>query len=312
MNRKQRKSKQRRKVRWGRVSLVFMALLIAGGGTWIYYIYHNLKNTVDQDVHESVASIDNEITKGKVKDQEPLNILLLGVDERANDRGRSDTMIVLTLDPNNERMQMVSIPRDTRTEIIGRGTTDKINHSYAFGGSDMAVNTVENFLDIEIDYFSTVNMEGLEQLVDSVDGVTVDNDLAFSNGRFDFPEGELYLDGREALAYVRMRKDDPQGDAGRNERQRQVIEGVLSKGASFSSMNKFHDILDVLGDNVSTNMDFSDMRTLATDYRGARKTIDTYQVEGDGTYIGDVWYLLVPDGEVQKVHHMIKDYPDKL
>ncbi|GGF18574.1 transcriptional regulator LytR [Halobacillus andaensis] len=290
--------------------MVILALFIAGGGTWLYYVYHNVKSTVDQDVHESVDSIDNDITKGKVKDQEPLNILLLGVDERANDRGRSDTMIILTLDPNNERMQMVSIPRDTRTEIIGRGTTDKINHSYAFGGSDMAVDTVENFLDIEIDYFSTVNMEGLEQLVDAVDGVTVENELAFSNGRFDFPEGELYLDGREALAYVRMRKDDPQGDAGRNERQRQVIEGVLSKGASFSSMNKFHDILDVLGDNVSTNMDFSDMRTLATDYRGARKTIDTYQVEGDGTYIGEVWYLLVPDGEVEKVHHMIKDYPE--
>ncbi|MBP2004830.1 LCP family protein [Halobacillus andaensis] len=310
MNRRQRKSKQRRKIRWWRVSLVILALFIAGGGTWLYYVYHNVKSTVDQDVHESVDSIDNDITKGKVKDQEPLNILLLGVDERANDRGRSDTMIILTLDPNNERMQMVSIPRDTRTEIIGRGTTDKINHSYAFGGSDMAVDTVENFLDIEIDYFSTVNMEGLEQLVDAVDGVTVENELAFSNGRFDFPEGELYLDGREALAYVRMRKDDPQGDAGRNERQRQVIEGVLSKGASFSSMNKFHDILDVLGDNVSTNMDFSDMRTLATDYRGARKTIDTYQVEGDGTYIGEVWYLLVPDGEVEKVHHMIKDYPE--
>ncbi|MCP3027171.1 LCP family protein [Halobacillus sp. A5] len=310
MNRRERKRIKRKKGRWWKVSLFILALFVVVGGSVLYTAYNSVKSTVDEDVHETVDSIDNDVTKKKVEDQEPLNILLLGVDERENDRGRSDTMIVLTLDPNNEKMQMVSVPRDTRTDIIGHGTVDKINHSYAFGGSDMAVDTVENFLDIEIDYFSRVNMEGLQQLVNAVDGVTVDNEFAFDNGSYSFPEGEQHLDGREALAYVRMRKDDPQGDAGRNERQRQVIEGVISEGASFSGVNKFNDILQVLGDNVSTNMQFSDMRTLATDYRAARKNIDTYQVEGDGTYIGDTWYLLVPDGEVQKVHQMIQDYAE--
>ncbi|WP_101842036.1 LCP family protein [Halobacillus sp. Marseille-P3879] len=310
MNRRERKKRQRKKGRWWKVLLFVMALFIVGGSAVVYSIYQNVKSTVDQDVHESVDSIDNEVTKKKVEDQEPLNILLLGVDERENDRGRADTMIVMTLDPDNEKMQMVSIPRDTRTDIIGHGTVDKINHSYAFGGSDMAVDTVENFLDIEIDYYSRVNMEGLQQLVNAVDGVTIDNEFAFTNGSYSFPEGEQHLDGREALAYVRMRKDDPQGDAGRNERQRQVIEGVIREGASFSGVNKFNDILEVLGDNVSTNMTFSDMRKLATDYRAARKNVDTYQVEGDGTYIGEVWYLLVPDREVQKVHQMINDYAE--
>ncbi|MRH43478.1 transcriptional regulator LytR [Aquibacillus halophilus] len=293
---------------WWKIGLLVVGLLLLVGGAYLYSIYDNVKSTVDNDVHKSVTSIDNRLTKEKVESREPLNILLLGVDEREYDQGRSDTMIVMTLDPNNDRMQMVSIPRDTRTEIIGHGTIDKINHSYAFGGSNMAVDTVENFLDIEIDYYVRVNMEGLQQLVDTVGGVTVNNNLAFKNGSFQFEEGELELNGREALAYVRMRKEDPQGDAGRNERQRQVIESVIDKGASLGVVNKIGDIMDVLGDNVSTNMDFSDMRRLATDYSSARKNNKTYQIDGNGTFIGDIWYLIVPDREVEKVHRMIQDF----
>lgn len=303
-----RKEKRKKKNKWWKITLLVIGLLVLIGGIFLFSFYKNVKDTVNNDLHESVTAIDNDLTKEKMASNEPLNILLLGVDERENDRGRSDTMIVLTLDPSNERMQMVSIPRDTRTEIIGHGTVDKINHSYAFGGSNMSVDTVENFLDIEIDYYVRVNMEGLQQLVDSVNGVTVTNNLAFTNGSYDFPVGELDLDGREALAYVRMRKNDPQGDVGRNERQRQVIEGVISKGASFNGVSKINEILSVLGENVSTNMDFSDMSGLVTDYSGARKDIETYQITGEGTTINGIWYLQVPDEEVKKTHDMIEDF----
>ncbi|WP_117149555.1 MULTISPECIES: LCP family protein [Paraliobacillus] len=307
MGRKEKRQKNK-KNRWWKITLLVVGLFVLIGGGYLISFYMNVKDTVNNDLHESVTAIDNDVTKEKMASNSPLNILLLGVDERENDRGRSDTMIVLTLDPSNERMQMVSIPRDTRTEIIGHGTVDKINHSYAFGGSNMSVDTVENFLDIEIDYYVRVNMEGLQQLVDSVNGVSVTNTLAFTNGSYEFPEGEQELDGREALAYVRMRKDDPQGDVGRNERQRQVIEGVISKGASFSGVSKINEILSVLGENVSTNMDFSDMSAMVTDYRGARKDIETYQITGEGTTIDGIWYLQVPDEEVQKTHDLIEDF----
>ncbi|MBM7551479.1 LCP family protein [Thalassobacillus pellis] len=308
MSRKEQKMKQRKKGRWWKITLLVIALLIVGGGAYAYSIFHNVKSTVDNKLHNPVSSIDTELTKKKIEKKKPLNILLLGVDEREDDRGRSDTMIVLTLDPNNDRMQMVSIPRDTRTKIIGKGFSDKINHSYAFGGSEMSVKTVESFLDIELDYYVRMNMEGLAQLVSAVGGVTVNNDLAFTNGSYEFPKGELHLGGQEALAFVRMRKQDPQGDAGRNERQRQVIEGIIEKGASFGGVNKIGDIMDVLGNNVSTNMNFAAMRMLATDYRSARKNTETYQMKGNGTRIDGIYYLQVPDQEVQKVHQMIKEY----
>lgn len=288
--------------------LIILFLLIGGMGAYVYSIYHNVKSTVDNKLHEPVDSIDIEVSNKKMKKQEAINVLLLGVDERAGDKGRSDTMIVMTLEPTNDRMQLISIPRDTRTEIIGRGKEDKINHAYAFGGSEMSVSTVENFLNIDLDYYIRMNMEGLEQLVNAVDGITVNNNLSFEQNGHTFHKGELQLNGEEALAYVRMRKKDPQGDVGRNERQRQVIQGIINKGVNLNAVTKIGSIMDILGDNMVTNMKFEDMRNLATDYRSTRKDVSTYQMTGKGSRIDNIYYLIVPNEEVEKVNGMVRDY----
>ncbi len=161
----------------------------------------------------------------------------MGVDERPGDKGRSDALMVMSLDPNHDKMQIVSIPRDTRTTIVGRGSESKINAAYAYGGPDMAINTVENFLDIDLDYYVKVNMEGLSQMVDAVGGVTVNNDRdwydeGYYKKGYHYKKGEIHLDGPKALGYVRMRHLDNRGDFGRNKRQRQVIQAVLDKGSS--------------------------------------------------------------------------------
>ncbi|WP_431804050.1 LCP family protein [Halobacillus andaensis] len=308
MQKRTEKHSRKKKKKWLWITLSIILLIGVGVSAYLFTIYNNVKSTVDNDIHEAVTGIDHEATKKKVEKEEPINVLLLGVDEREDDKGRSDTMIVLTLDPAQERMQMVSIPRDTRTEIVGRDMDDKINHAYAFGGSDMSVNTVENFLDIELDYYLRMNMEGLGQLVDAVGGITVNNEFAFEYGGENFSEGEIELNGEEALAWVRMRYDDPQGDAGRNERQRQVIQGVIERGANINAVNKIDDIMDVLGNNVATNMKFEDMRNLVTNYRGARKDVSTYQMTGEGTMIDNIYYLQIPESEIQKTNEMIQDF----
>lgn len=304
---RQEKHKKGKK-KWIWITLIVLLLLIIGGCAYAYSIYHNVKSTVDNELHKPVEGIDVDTSKKKVEEKEPIHILLLGVDERANDKGRSDTMIVMTLDPAHEKMQLLSIPRDTRTEIIGKGFEDKINHSYAFGGSEMSVATVEHFLDIDLDYYVRMNMEGLAQLVNAVGGITVNNDQAFSQGGYTFNTGKIQLNGDEALAYVRMRKQDPKGDLGRNQRQRQVIEGIIDKGAGLNVVNQIGDIMNVLGDNMVTNMKFENMRGLAMNYRSARKNISTYQMAGHGTRIDGIYYQIMSDEEVAKAHKMITEF----
>lgn len=300
------KRKKSRKL-WLKIPLVVIIVLILGVGTYAFSVYNNAKKTVNNKMHEQVDSIDLKKTKEKVKATDPLNILLLGIDSETSEKGRSDALMVLSLDPKNDAMQLVSIPRDTRAEIVGHGTTDKINHAYAFGGADMSIATVENFLDIELDYFVRMNMSGLESLVDQLGEITVYNDIEWSDGKYDFGFGPTTMNGDKTMHFVRMRKQDPAGDFGRTKRQRQVIQGIVERGASVGSITKIDGIIDILGNNMATNLDFDDMKQLLFEYKDTRKNFVDYQMKGSGTTIGGIYYLVVEDDEVAKVSGMIKE-----
>ncbi|MEW9677717.1 LCP family protein [Lentibacillus sp. L22] len=312
MTRTEKNRNKKSKKRWLRIPLAIILLIVLGAGAYAFSIYHNAKVTVNNKMHEQVNSIDHNITKKKLKATKPLNILLLGVDERENDKGRSDALMVLSLDPVHAKMQLISIPRDTRTTIVGKGFEDKINHAYAYGGSDMSVATVENFLDIDLDYYVQMNMEGLQELVDQLGTISVDNDIDWNDGKYEFDKGPVEMDGDKTMHFVRMRKQDPDGDFGRTKRQRQVIEGIVNRGASVGSVSKINGLIDIMGNNMTTNLDFDDMKKLLKGYKDTRKNIISYQMEGNGSNIKndqgqDVYYLIVPDEEVSKVHGMITD-----
>ncbi|WP_112181932.1 MULTISPECIES: LCP family protein [Paraliobacillus] len=303
--------KKSKKKKWLLIMLSVILVIVLAIVGFVISVYMDAQQTVDSQIHQPVDTIDTDIAKEKIENQEQLNVLLLGTDQRGDDPGRSDALMVLSLNPADNSLQIVSIPRDTRTEIIGRGTEDKINHAYAFGGVDMTIDTVENFLDVELDYYVQINMEGLEGLVDAVGGITVQNeidwvDTGYYKEGYHYAEGELNLNGAETMGFVRMRKQDPDGDFGRTKRQRKVIEGIINQGASIGSVTKIGDILDVLGDNVATNMDFSDMQDLFLNYSNTRQNVSNYMLQGQGTTIDGIYYLSVSDEEIAKVHDMIK------
>lgn len=302
-----RRSKAKKGKKWLKiVSLIIVVIVLAIGG-YAFYLYSSAKKLVNEDIHSPVDAIDTTVTKEKLKKTDKLNVLLLGIDSEDGQAGRSDAIMVMQLDPTNDGMQIISIPRDTRTEIIGRGHQDKINHAFAFGGANMSVATVENMLDIEIDYYVSINMDGLVELVDELGTITVDNKIAWSEGRYDFPEGVIEMDGEKTKAFVRMRKKDPAGDFGRTQRQRQVIEGIIQKGASLGSIPNITGMMAVLGANMETNMDFDDMQSLFKDYRDTRRNTTEYMLSGSGTTIDKIYYLIVPDEEILKVHQMLTE-----
>ena len=297
------KAFKKRKVLWTIVSIFGIATIAVG--IYAFTIYKSLEQTV-ANMHEPL----NRDVPQRVdfKKKEPLSFLVLGVDERPGDRGRSDTMIVMTVNPKQQSVQMVSIPRDTRTEIIGRGYLDKINHAYAFGGVEMSVDTVENFLNIPIDYYFKVNMDSFKDIVDAVGGITVNNPLEFTQGGQKFNKGPIGLDGKGALNFVQMRKQDPRGDFGRQERQRLVMKGVIDKGASFSSITRFGDILDALGNNIKTNLTFDEMVEIQANYKDARHDLEQHQINGTGQTINKVWYLVVPEEDRLKISNTLREH----
>lgn len=302
-----RVKRRRGKRRIFKLILLFICLLVIGVGIYAFSLYNKAKSTVNDRMHEQVDAIDTSLAKDKLKNKERLFVLLLGIDAEEGEKGRSDALIVLSLDPKTDAMKIVSIPRDTRTEIVGKGTEDKINHAYSFGSEDMAIATVENFLDIELDYYVSMNMDGFQELVDELGTISVTNDFAWSDEEYNFPEGKVSMDGEKAMHYVRMRKQDPDGDFGRNKRQRQVIEGIINEGASVASVTKVSNLVDVLGDNMKTNLDFDDMKALLANYRDTRKQMGEYQIQGEGTSINGIYYYIVNEQERQKVKEMLEN-----
>ncbi|HEX6922496.1 MAG TPA: LCP family protein [Bacillales bacterium] len=323
---------------WKKALIVLACLLgvlVIGGGVYAYNIYDSVKDAANK-MYEPVNSPDaqkgsenSDSTKGtngetnqaehKAVDQgdgpRPISILLMGVDERTYDVGRSDTLMVLTLNPDTNTMQMISIPRDTRVMIPGDGPHSgihKINAAYAYGGTALEMKTVESYLDIPLDYYIRINMEGLVDLVDAVGGIRVYNDISwhdegyYKKGYF-YHKGWLEMNGAQTLGYVRMRHLDPRGDLGRNERQREVIQAIIDKASSYSSFSQYQDILDAISKNVRTNLKFDDMKYIALHYRDARKNLKTYEVKGHGGYINGVWWYIVSDDERKKVHNLIME-----
>ncbi len=169
---------------------------------------------------------DVEITKT------PFTVLIMGIEDYATDgqNGRTDSLMFATVDPKSKKVSLMSIPRDSRVTIAGKNRKDKINAAHAYGGESMAIDTVENFLEVPVDHYVKIDFKGFKGIVDAVGGVTVDVPFDFwerSDTNYDkkihFKQGKHDLNGEEALAYVRMRKQDPNGDYGRAARQRQVL-----------------------------------------------------------------------------------------
>jgi len=240
------------------------------------------------------------------------SFLILGTDETKaskarNEPARSDVMVVAILNKKTNQLVLTSIPRDSLVDIdytnydVPYGKTgleqDKITHAHYFGSMDtsntyngikLARETTENLLGIPINHVVKINFQGFVQLIDAMGGVDVDVRYAFKEqdsnrkaGTVTVEKGMQHLTGEQALAYVRNRHDDPLGDIGRGQKQMQVIQAVAKEAASFSSLGKYRQVLDAVGDNVETNLGSNDYTRLI-DYGSALRNTMQYQLSGEG------------------------------
>lgn len=299
---KRSKHKKRKLKKWVVGTLLAIVIAVSCFVGLQYYSFQNALSKMNSDGSgSSMPTVDKEIQL------EPFSVLLLGIDEREHDSGRSDTMIVLTVNPELGTVKMLSIPRDTRVEIVGNNTVEKINHAYARGGVDMSIATVENLLNIPIDYHVTVNMEGFLSVIDTIGGITIDNDMDLTYRDYHFPLGEVTLSGDEALIFSRIRYEDPRGDWGRQIRQRQLIEALMAEAKNPQILFELSGIFDVLGDNIRTNFSMNEIKALPSLYKNLDKNIQQMSFEkGDGEIIDTLWYYIVDEEELAEIQRTLQ------
>ena len=284
--------------------ILVLLLAVVGMGAKLYWDVSKSMDKTYETVERSKKSQVN------LNNKEPFSVLLLGIDTGDDGRveqGRSDTTIVATVNPRDKQTTLVSLARDTYVDIPGQGKQDKLNHAYAFGGASLAMDTVENYLNIPINHYVSINMAGLKELVNAVGGIEVNNNLTFSQDGYDFTIGKISLDGEQALSYSRMRYEDPNGDYGRQERQRKVIEGIVQKVLSLNSVSNYQEILTAVSDNMKTDLSFDDMKKIALDYRSAFGKVKQDQLQGTGFMQDGVSYQRVDEQELTRVQQELKN-----
>lgn len=279
-------------------------------GVYLFYTYSQLQKMIEPiETTEMFGPIETtEKPAPSLSKTTPISVLLLGIDQLNKEPARSDAMIVLTLNPEDQTTKMVSIPRDTLTKIVGKGYGDKINHAYAFGGASMSVKTVENFLDIPIDYYASINLKGLTKLVEVLGSITVENKFEFQShdGNHTYPKGKVKLTNDNIEDYIRMRYDDPNGDFGRQERQRQVVTKLIDKSLSINTLPKLNKIINLLGNNVRTNAKPLELLKMAKHYKPALTNQEVLQFKGTNSKINGIYYYITDEASKQDIKNQLK------
>lgn len=234
----------------------------------------------------------------------PFSILLMGIDSGGlgrTEKGRSDVMMVATVNPDTQEIAVTSIPRDSYVEIPGRGM-DKINHAYAFGGPELSLQTVKNWLGIELNDYAVIDMQGLVDMIDSVDGIDIVPPESFEIDGYQFEEGKsIHLDGDSALAYSRERYNSG-GDYARQERQRQIILSFIDKVRQESSdIPSMISVVNSLRKFVDTNVSMIDVGKFALKHSDFNPNIEFNQLQGQGFKKDGVYYEQIDEASLAQI-----------
>lgn len=233
-----------------------------------------------------------------------INILIVGCDEIEN-QGRADTIVLLSISPKTKEILILSIPRDTRVEIPGRGM-NKINHAYAYGGKELISKTVSSFLDIPINFYVVVDFIKFVNIIDELGGVeiNIEKEMHYIDKagglNINLYSGKQILDGEKALQYIRFRHDNL-GDLGRIKRQQKLVEALINKMMNLDSVKKIPQILEGSKTYLETDIKLQDVVALANLFK--RVSQDKFIIEtvqGNPVYINGISYLEPDTIEVQK------------
>ncbi|WP_217586477.1 LCP family protein [Lentibacillus saliphilus] len=279
-----------------RIAIVLVPILLICAAGLVYFtsLYKKAEDVLS-DSHVNDGRDKSELRQDLVDPSEDhVSILLIGVDASEirdnSDHARSDTLILATLNKSDHSVKMVSIPRDSYVYVPEVGRKTKINHAHAYGGTQATIETVEQLLDIPVDYWAKVNFDAFIDVVDAINGVTIDvpyelyeqNSQDVANAIHLLP-GRQLLDGEEALALSRTRKLD--NDIERGKRQQEIIKAVVKKSASLNSFLKFDDIIEAVGKNMTTNMTFSEMKNFISYGTKGNLNFDTMSLEGNDLWV---------------------------
>lgn len=290
---------------------VLAVILVAIGGFSLYE-YNTVKNAADTAYRSGgLGDAENGSKNSVISNSKPIAILLMGTDTGALGRtykGRTDSIMVAVLNPKTKKTTLVSFERDQQVNLpdYPENSPSKLNAAYAYGNAKELAKVLKKYYNIPINAYVLINMGGLKTIVNKVGGVDIAPILSFSYEGYTFTKGKTtHMDGAKALAYSRMRYDDPEGDYGRQKRQRQVLSALLKKAESATTLLN-SSFISSLSKQVQTDLTFSDMTSMAKSYLAATKDLKTDYTHGTGYMQDGVSYQKISVSERQRISDLIR------
>jgi polyisoprenyl-teichoic acid--peptidoglycan teichoic acid transferase len=269
---------------------------------WVGYGYWQFRGSLDDANKRVDARTRAALTPGGSLLSDASTTLVLGSDRRPDGGpGRSDSILLVRVDPGRNRIAELSIPRDLRVTIPGHGD-DRINTAYTLGGPALAIQTVRALTGIPINHVALVDFSGFRELVDALGGVTIDNPSKIISNSFDghpwrFGRGRLHLDGRHALAYARVRENTANpadNDLTRGLRQQRVLQAIASGLASPGTLLHLPRVGSAIGKPLTTDLSANDLMELGWRQLRASSTLHC-RLGGTITSVGGASELIGGD-----------------
>jgi len=312
------KGKNKRK-KWRVLKFFFLSLLIASLALIGYGV--SILRRVNNLITEAYVEVEQEFIREEPLQfgEEPFSILLLGVDvDDISEQAISDAIMLVTVNPNTNSTKILSLHREMWIEGSEmwqwytddeKHRWDRLGYRYTFRGPEGAINTIQDILNVPIDRFLVLDMVGFALIIDELDGISIYNDTtAFSQGGDYFPLGELELKGDEALNFIRMRMDDPDGDFGRQARQRLVVNAALSL-IEESIVLRHNDILNAAEGHMSMNISSGDLITVLRNYMGATANVTMLDLRGERFVMNDEHlFIIVDDEDIAEMSQLLRNH----
>ena len=292
-----------------------LAICATAYGVYLTKQAEHAANNAYEEIEERTIPEKREVKVEPAQDN--VSILILGVDDsetrgQGADNSRTDALLLATLNNKTKTVKLLSIPRDSYVYIPHIGYKDKINHAHARGGTLASIETVEELFDIPIDYYVRMNFNAFIEIIDALDGVELNVPYRmlekdeFDKNTVNLQPGLQTLNGREALALARTRKQD--NDIERGKRQQEVIKAVAVKASSITSITKYDDILSAVGSNMKTDMSFNEMKSFFSYLTNGIPRIDTLTLEGYDDMSTGVYYYKLNEENVKEVSHILQSH----
>jgi LCP family protein required for cell wall assembly len=292
------------------MSLAILLLVILSG--MLAYSYFNVERAVSRSYQKSgLKAAENGSKEEVLTGKKPLVVLLMGTDTGALGRdykGRTDSIMVLVLNPRTKKSTIVSIERDFQVNFpqYPQYSPSKINAAYTYGGVKLLSQTLDRYFKIPVNTYALINMGGMKSIIDQLGGVDITPLLSFDYEGYSYKKGvTTHMNGDKALEYCRMRYDDPEGDYGRQKRQRQVLTAIIKSGADVQSLLK-PAFLNSVSSQVRTDLTFSDLAQIAKSYRASGDQLETDYTHGTGFNQDGVSYQHISLAERQRISDLVR------